>query len=303
MDLILIHNPHAGIDPQSNTPLLLEQIHSYGNVVSLITTDPDTSIVKELETYKDKAEAVVVAGGDGTISMVSQALVDLNMDIPLLIVPLGSTNEIAKTYQIPEGNILKALELLRNGEVTPVDIGLMNENQTFFYSLSFGNFTHVTYRTPQPWKNRLGHAAYWLYGFFKFRGLKIYKFKIEAEEMFVDQGSYVFGGISNSLSMGNVFHYDPREVSFNDGKMELILIRKPRSLKEFRLTLTALVKRNYDISTFVRQKVDSVTFMSSKRHSWNIDGEFAGKHDQVAVRVLPQRLKLYHPAAKKKIKE
>ena len=61
---------------------------------------------------------------------------------------------------------------LFKGTITEVDIGLSNNDKIVSYALSFGNFTDVTYKTPQKLKNYLGYKAYILFGFLTFRRIK-----------------------------------------------------------------------------------------------------------------------------------
>ena len=40
------------------------------------------------------------------------------------------------------------------------------------------------------------------------------------------EGAYIFGAFSNSLSIGGMLKYDENSVDMNDGKLEMLLIRK-----------------------------------------------------------------------------
>jgi diacylglycerol kinase family enzyme len=68
-------------------------------------------------------DAVVVAGGDGTIACAAQVLVGSGM--PLGILPLGTMNLLAKDLGLPL-DLLAAVAALRTGEVRAVDVGEVN---------------------------------------------------------------------------------------------------------------------------------------------------------------------------------
>ena len=70
------------------------------------------------------ADAVVVAGGDGTIACAAQHLA--GGAIPLGIIPFGTMNLFAKDLRLPIGDVAAALRVLAEGRVRTVDVGDVN---------------------------------------------------------------------------------------------------------------------------------------------------------------------------------
>jgi diacylglycerol kinase (ATP) len=68
----------------------------------------------------DGAEAVITAGGDGTVQEVAQALV--GTDMPLGIMPLGSVMNIARALGIPH-DLAAAARLIRDARCLRMDVG------------------------------------------------------------------------------------------------------------------------------------------------------------------------------------
>lgn len=68
-------------------------------------------------------DAVVAAGGDGTISAVAAALVGTS--IPLGILPLGTLNHFAKDLKIPF-NLQEAVRIVAEGKIHEIDVGEVN---------------------------------------------------------------------------------------------------------------------------------------------------------------------------------
>jgi|1186.fasta_scaffold13899_2 diacylglycerol kinase (ATP) len=88
MRTILIHNPNAGGAPGAEQELLR----------SIIGAGHETECVPVNEWRPDvngSAEAIVVAGGDGTVRHVFTRLA--GSDIPAIVLPLGSANNIARS--------------------------------------------------------------------------------------------------------------------------------------------------------------------------------------------------------------
>ena len=68
-----------------------------------------------------------------------------------------------------------------DGEPFYCDIGRFN-GQYFTYVAAFGLFTEVSYDTPQPLNNALGHAAYLLEGAKSLTSIKSYALKVRCDE-------------------------------------------------------------------------------------------------------------------------
>jgi diacylglycerol kinase (ATP) len=99
---------------------------------------------------------LVAGGGDGTLSLVSRYLA--RRDIALGVLPLGTTNNFARTLGIPL-DVMGAVGLLASGKVADVDLG--EADGTFFANLvSVGLSGHVAATVPHSLKRLLGRAAY-----------------------------------------------------------------------------------------------------------------------------------------------
>lgn len=72
---------------------------------------------------KQKPDAVVAAGGDGTVSTVASALMDTG--IPLGILPMGTLNNFARDLNIPLETD-RAAEVISRRHTTEVDVGEVN---------------------------------------------------------------------------------------------------------------------------------------------------------------------------------
>jgi diacylglycerol kinase family enzyme len=73
---------------------------------------------------KSGADAVVVAGGDGTIACAAQELA--GGTIPLGIIPFGTMNLLAKDLGLPIGDAAAALRVIAQGKTRAIDAGDVN---------------------------------------------------------------------------------------------------------------------------------------------------------------------------------
>ncbi len=76
------------------------------------------------QAVKSNPDAVVVAGGDGTVACAASTL--MGCDIPLAILPCGTMNLLAKDLLLPIDDRDAAIKVVANGHVRNVDVGEVN---------------------------------------------------------------------------------------------------------------------------------------------------------------------------------
>jgi diacylglycerol kinase family enzyme len=73
-----------------------------------------------------KPDAIVVAGGDGTIACAASKL--MYGDIPLGILPCGTMNLLAKDLSIPINDLAASIGIIAHGWTREIDVGDVNGN-------------------------------------------------------------------------------------------------------------------------------------------------------------------------------
>ncbi len=73
----------------------------------------------------EEPDAVVVAGGDGTVACAAQVMHG-KTDIPLGILPFGTANLLAKDLRLPIGDPAAAIAALGRGRVLAIDVAEVN---------------------------------------------------------------------------------------------------------------------------------------------------------------------------------
>lgn len=86
-------------------------------------------------------EAVVVAGGDGTIACAAQVMHG-RTEIPLGILPFGTVNLLAKDLNLPIGDAEAAIAALAEGKIRAIDVAEVN-GQLFLCAAMLGLPTHL----------------------------------------------------------------------------------------------------------------------------------------------------------------
>ncbi|MFG2099994.1 diacylglycerol/lipid kinase family protein [Micromonospora echinaurantiaca] len=101
-------------------------------------------------------DLLVAGGGDGTIGTAARLLA--HRDIALGLLPLGTTNNFARTVGIPL-DLDAAVEVLATGKVIDVDLGLVGDMR-FTNHVGIGLSADVMLRTPPRLKRATGRLAY-----------------------------------------------------------------------------------------------------------------------------------------------
>lgn len=171
-------------------------------------------------------DLMVVAGGDGTVNYVVNAMKRKGLDIPLGVIPSGTANDFARALGMSR-EPLEAARQIASGGVERVDVGCVN-GLWFVNIFSFGVFTTTSQRTPDKRKHRIGKLAYIIEGVKEFRSMHAVPLEIEADGERFDLRSLMVL-IFNGETAGG-FHL-ARRSSIKDGLFDCILLEKKNFLR------------------------------------------------------------------------
>jgi diacylglycerol kinase family enzyme len=118
--ITLIHNPGAGDDDQPDAEALCALMRRHGHTVHY-RSGRDKTWPAVLD---ERADLVVVAGGDGTVGRVAKKAIGRGM--PLAPLPLGTANNISRTLGLTERTLDEIVAAWPNGERRTFDAGVAN---------------------------------------------------------------------------------------------------------------------------------------------------------------------------------
>ena len=271
--LLLIYNPFAGTGSFKNRlGDVIDIFVKAGFSVEVYPTQSIGDAARKAASPGVRPDVIVAAGGDGTLDEVVTGILKSGNRIPLGYIPVGSTNDFAATLGI-SNNIIEAVGDIVGGEERFIDVGLFN-NRFFVYVAAFGAFTEVSYGTNQSMKNVLGHSAYLLEGIRRIGDIKSQTMKINigSREIY---GDFIYGMVTNSLSIGGMKNLTGKNVLLDDGLFEITLIRSPKNPLELQEIATALLG-NATSRLVETYRAPSISFSSEKEIAWTLDGEFGG---------------------------
>ena len=266
----------------------------YGYEVTAHSTKGRGEATEFLQKRAGDFDLVVCCGGDGTLNESVRGILKSGADTPLGYIPAGSTNDFASSVGIPKGTVNAAKTAVR-GVPFLCDIGSFN-GRTFVYTAAFGILSDVPYRTKQEMKNAMGHFAYLLesakefatapFGIYPSIDMKV---SVNGEEI---EDTFVYGMITNSVSIGGVKGVTGKNVKMDDGLLEVTLIRRPILALFFPFifaNLLNLLKHSSYVYTF---KTDRIRLQSKKPVAWTLDGESGGKWKDVEIRCVKGAVKI-----------
>ena len=231
-----------------------------------------TQIVKE---HAKDYDIVVCQGGDGTLSEVISGLMQIPDAPPLGYIPMGTTNDVASSLELPISKPVRAAERIVKGNPMPFDVGSFGEDSYFAYIAAFGAFTDVSYETPQNIKHSLGHMAYMLEGMRSLTRLSPLVATVEYDDGIITD-EFVFGGVTNSTSIAGIFKLNRDVVELGDGLFEVILIKNPQSLADMNDIVASILSQNYNSQNIIVLHSSAVRFCFDAPVAWTRDGESGG---------------------------
>jgi diacylglycerol kinase (ATP) len=131
-----IQNPSSGNGDGPTRLAIRNELATVGNLWRELVVEPERSIASQTSVLlREGVDLIVVAGGDGTVREVASSLV--GKTVPLLVIPLGTFNNFARSLSLPPDPI-GACQLLQTGVLRQIDVGTANGRHFFFEAAGVG---------------------------------------------------------------------------------------------------------------------------------------------------------------------
>lgn len=248
-------------------------------------TDPNELIHR----YRNEIDFVCVAGGDGSVNHVLPAL--LKVKKPLLLIPCGTANNLARTYGISL-DPAEAIKESLSGEVRMIDVGLVNDIP-FLNVAGLGLSTEVNLHTNHVLKRFLGTGAFVLTAL-----TMVFRMKPFRAVVTVDGGRPMYTR-SWQISICNGKHYGSGltikdDASLEDSLIHLLSTEVRRWWHVFKLLdcfRRGTFRRDHQVMLVSGRKIS----IETRRRFWlDVDGDVKST-TPVSVEVLPRSLPILVP--------
>lgn len=155
--LLVIFNPTVGGRRRRRFAAAIACLHRCGCQVTVrATTAAGDAERFAAEADPGSYDALVVAGGDGTVNEAINGLA--GSDLPLAVIPLGTANVLAAELGIGRDPAAIARTIVA-GPAKPVTVGAV-DGRRFTLMLGAGFDAHVVATVNPPVKRRFGRGAY-----------------------------------------------------------------------------------------------------------------------------------------------
>lgn len=273
--LLFIFNPHAGKGAvRGHLTGILDAFTKAGYLTTAYPTQGKADATRMAAEMGGQFDRVVCCGGDGTLSETIAGLLTLDEAPALGYLPAGTTNDFSRNLALPK-SLEDAAQTAVTGPVHKCDVGAFN-HKTFIYVAAFGVFTDVSYDTPQEFKNTFGHLAYLLNGVTRLGSIKSYPLEITHDNGTLE-GDFIYGMVSNTVSVGGFKGLPSNMVSLDDGLFEVLLVRKPKSLSELQSIVAALLQqKTTEDGAVIALHSSHLRVAAQEPLPWTLDGEYGG---------------------------
>ena len=284
---MVIINPTSGGEQALNYKEKIEnKVKEYFEVVETRITEKalDATYFAE-EAAKEKYEAVIVFGGDGTVNEVISGIAEKEYIPKLGIIPGGTGNLITKLVQIDQ-DIDKAIEGLDFNLTNKIDIGKANDHY-FGYIFSVGSLPEAIHNVEIEDKTKFGMFAYAINTVKSVIRDEVFNIKVETENgNYEGDASQVLVLLSNYFSDKKIF--DENKVGYAN-----ILILKDASIFSKLSLIPDLLKGDVvenDSIEYIKAK--TIKISSDIEIESDIDGDQSDDLP-VEIKVLGNHIEIY----------
>ncbi|MBA3541196.1 MAG: NAD(+)/NADH kinase [Deltaproteobacteria bacterium] len=265
-----------------------------GVEATIYQTKPKDLVATARRAAESGVDAVVAAGGDGTVSAVAGALV--GGEIPLAVLPLGTLNHFARDIGMPD-DLGLAAQAIAARQLKRVDVGEVN-SRVFINNSSVGLYPETVMSRDADQK-RNGHGK-WTAMLLAI-GRVLRRFPLLAVRIALPDRSVVAATpmvfIGNNPYTINVLSLGKRE-RLDSGHLSLYMMRCKGRLQMFWLMVRAILQRLEAVRDFEAETATDV-IVTLRRRVLNVavDGEVESMTSPLRYRIRAGALPVLVPPA------
>lgn len=294
---IYLINPISGTSQKTRLVNTLDKKTTEAGISFEIThTNPEKDYSLLIEKIQQEGITdVIICGGDGTISAVTDALAGIEVNFG--IIPAGSGNGLAFAAGIP-ATTARALEIIFKGKAEYIDGLLLNGK---FSSMLCGIGFDAQVAHDFASANTRGLQTYVKLSAINYLKAQPYPFTVEFGQTKIQTEAF-FLSIANGNQFGNHFTIAPM-ASLNDGLMDIVIVKKmnklmlPFSLLNQVTGINPLLNQqeHFDKKNIIYLQTSEVKISNPSLAPLHIDGDPAETAEELIISIKPRAFKLLQP--------
>lgn len=285
---LLIINPIAGgIDKTE----LVTAVRDFASAerIELIeyetTGDDDQKEIKGLYEEHEPAR-ILVAGGDGTIKIVAEAVE--HHDVIIGVLPAGSANGLSVDLELPD-DLQENLKVAFKGHAMEMDMVCINGKKSLHLSDLGANAELVKNYEGSNVRGKLGYA---LQAINTLKGLgEPFIVTVEANGKSTETEARMVV-IANTQHYGTGVTINPVG-KMNDGKFEIVILKNLDIILIGKILAGNMPLDDKEHVEIISAKQATVT--TNVPVSFQIDGEFCGEESKLDIKILHKQLRVAIP--------
>jgi diacylglycerol kinase (ATP) len=266
---------------------LLDRFRSLGKLVIERPEKPE-DLPRLIRQHGPDVDQVVIGGGDGTVNLALDAL--LEVDRPVGLLPLGTANDLARSLEIPE-DLERAYAVILDGHTRSIDVSWAND-VSFINAIGMGLGPAMTREMDSETKSRWGVLAY-LVGLVKvFDRQPRFNATIrvdgreetrECVQITVANGIHYGGGMTIA-----------EDAKIDDGKLDVLIVPHQHRLQLLGNADRLRWGRTRNADNMVHFRCTEIEINTRPELEITVDGEFLTR-TPVTCRIKPDALTIYAP--------
>ena len=247
------------------------------------------------QAVDDGCQTVVVAGGDGTVNAVVNAVMHLEPQRrpQLGIIPLGTANDFAGTLGVPD-EIDQAAALLKTSQLMPVDVVRISADhfERFYANVAAGgNSVRVSEELTDEMKAQWGAYCYLRGALNVLSDLDCFRVTAQIDdEQFRDIGTWAVLVANGRTNAGRIVVAP--QASCVDGLLDVVIIRDGSVLGIVDLVSRALLGSYLESEQVIYRQAKTLKLHSVPGMRFTIDGEVIDE-EPVQFEVIPGAIRMF----------
>lgn len=245
------------------------------------TTQVRLDDIRDRTASLSDVDAIAVAGGDGTVN----ACLAFAERLPLLLLPLGTGNDLARSLNIRD--IVDSAQLLHGRQMRDIDIGRVRHDgidELFVIGVGIGMDGLVS----RAHARGIPYAVSALNAVFH---MPRFEARIVRDDHPAMQQEFISLTVANGVFFGGGFKLAPRAL-LDDGLLDAVTIRPVRRLRYLRRLWDARSGRHVLDPAVTYDLCRKITIESDEPLPWHLDGE-PRQSRRLEIDIIPRARTFY----------
>jgi len=284
---ILVVNPISGAIDKSLLVGTIKRFVTKKNMKLYIYNTSGKNDIENIQALYDlhQPERIIVAGGDGTIKMVAEAVE--KEDVILGILPAGSANGLATDLNLPP-SIEDNLDIAFGSNYLEIDIVSVNNERSIHLSDLGLNAELIRNYENSPIRGKWGYAIQALNTLAN-SGDPFTVSIMTNDVTKVCEARMIVIANSNKYGSGIIINPDG---AMNDGKFELVILKNLDLIVLVKIITGNMPINSEDVEIISTNKA---TITTNFPVSFQMDGEYRGEKTKLDIEILPKQIKVAIP--------